>query len=274
MKKYLDFKHKFNSDCLANGRDPSVYAQIISHVLNCTYNQVFFSLSKEIEPDKLEQMEAIASRYLAGEPIQYILGYTYFHHLKLEVNKDVLIPRFETEELVAKVLKQHGEAYLKVLDIGTGSGCIAAAIKENRPTWQVSASDISKAALEVAKKNFKNLNLDINTYLSDFLKDIKDDFDIIISNPPYISPYDNEVDKEVFDNEPHLALFTSDEEGIEAYKTILTQLKDRDFQEIYFEFGYQQKEALIGLLKFLNYTHYEFYQDISRHDRILRVYKS
>jgi len=274
MKKYIDFRNKFKTDCLVHGRDFSVFKTILSHALDCPYDRVLFCLDEPISKENESLLEAISKRYLEGEPIQYILGYTYFYGLKIMIDQNVLIPRFETEELVDLVLKEHKEDKLRVLDLGTGSGCIAAAIKANRPSWDVYASDISDFALEVAKKNFKNLNLDIKTYQSDFLKDIKDDFDIIISNPPYIYQEDKEVDKEVRDYEPSLALFTPDFDGIDSYRKILEQLKGRTFKDIYFEFGYKQKEALEGLLVTLNYRSYEFKGDINNKNRFLKVYTS
>ena len=274
MKKYLDFRNKFKTDCLVYGRDFSVFKTILSHVLDCPYDRVLFYLDEPISEENLERLEEITKRYLEGEPIQYILGYTYFYGLKIMVDQNVLIPRFETEELVALVLDEHKEEHLRVLDLGTGSGCIASAIKANRPLWDVYASDISSLALEVAKKNFKNLNLDVKTYQSDFLKDIQEDFDIIISNPPYIYREDKEVDQEVRDYEPSIALFTSDLDGIDSYRKILEQLKDKTFKEAYFECGYKQKEALKGLLLTLNYRSYEFKGDINNKNRFLKVYTS
>ena len=274
MKKYLDFRNKFKTDCLVYGRDFSVFKTILSHVLDCPYDRVLFYLDEPISEENLGRLEEISKRYLEGEPIQYILGYTYFYGLKIMVDQNVLIPRFETEELVALVLDEHKEEHLRVLDLGTGSGCIASAIKTNRPLWDVYASDISSLALEVAKKNFKNLNLDVKTYQSDFLKDIQEDFDIIISNPPYIYREDKEVDQEVRDYEPSIALFTSDLDGIDSYRKILEQLKDRTFKEVYFECSYKQKEALKGLLLTLNYRSYEFKGDINNKNRFLKVYTS
>ncbi len=170
--------------------------------------------------------DEIISRLNLGEPVDYILGYTYFYGLKIEVSKDTLIPRPETEELVELILKENQtRSGLKVLDIGTGSGCIALALKSKLLDAEVTALDVSSAALEIAQKNSVHLDLNINLLQLDMLNKKQwsqlGNYDIIVSNPPYI-PQEEKKDMttSVLDYEPHLALFVENDPFI-FYKQIL-----------------------------------------------------
>lgn len=187
----------------------------------------------------------IIDKYIYDKiPIQYILGYAYFYGYKFKVNKDVLIPRPETELAVDKAIEIIREKnYSKVLDIGTGSGAIALSIALKYPNIQVVASDISVYALDVAKENAKVLNVNnVQFVISDMFNNITNKYDLIISNPPYIG-YDeiDEIDEIVYKNEPHLALFTSDN-GVYYYKEIIKNLDKflNDNGTIIFEIGYKQ----------------------------------
>lgn len=168
------------------------------------------------------------ARLQQGEPVAYILEKTTFYHLPLRVNQDVLIPRPETEELVDWILKTFASRTdLRLIDIGTGSGAIALAIKHHQPLWQVTATDISEAALKVAQDNAKTLELDIQWYLGDGLspllsQDSPPTFDVIVSNPPYVAS-ESLLDDSVKTYEPHLALLASP--PIYFYQHYLTQAK-------------------------------------------------
>ena len=191
----------------------------------------------------------IIDKYIYDKiPIQYILGYAYFYGYKFKVNKDVLIPRPETELAVDKAIEIIREKnYSKVLDIGTGSGAIALSIALKYPNIQVLASDISVYALDVAKENAKVLNVNnVEFVISDMFSNITNKYDLIISNPPYIG-YDeiDEIDEIVYKNEPHLALFTSDN-GVYYYKEIIKNLDKflNDNGTIIFEIGYKQGNVI------------------------------
>lgn len=170
--------------------------------------------------------DEINTRLNLGEPVDYILGYTYFYGLKIEVSKDTLIPRPETEELVELILNENQtRSGLKILDIGTGSGCIALALKSNLVNAEVTALDVSDAALEIAKRNSVHLDLNINFILLDMLNEKLwsqlGNYDVIVSNPPYI-PQEEKKDMttSVLDYEPHLALFVENDPLL-FYKQIL-----------------------------------------------------
>lgn len=197
------------------------------------------------ESDKalLEEIAATLSRHF---PVQYYLGYAYFQELTLAVSPDVLIPRQETEELVELILSQNTSETLRILDIGTGSGAIALALKKQRPNWDIVASDISEKALQIAKQNATNLNLAINLVQSDLFSQISGDFDIIVSNPPYIAEEDcDEVGINVLTYEPHTALF-ADDAGYALYNKIISQAPTflRENGRLYFEIGYKQGKII------------------------------
>ena len=179
-------------------------------------------LKKYLPKDKYE--EGIR-QYKEGKPLQYIVGTAPFYDLTLKVNKDVLIPRFETEYLVEKTInyaKKYFSNKINILDIGTGSGAIAISLKKHLDS-NVTASDISAKALEIAKENAINNNAKITFIKSDIFENINGKFDIIISNPPYIA-YDEEIEDIVKNNEPHIALYAKDN-GLYFYKKIINQAK-------------------------------------------------
>ena len=183
-------------------------------------------------------------------PAQYILGYEDFHGLRLAVDERVLIPRPETEELVDLILAENSGANLSVLDIGTGSGAIAISLKHSQPSWKVTGSDISTDALALAQENAKNHQLDMTFVESDVFSQIAGKFDIIVSNPPYISREDeDEVGINVLASEPHTALF-ADEDGLAIYRQIIQQASQHLTPQgkLYFEIGYKQGDALKNLL--------------------------
>lgn len=202
------------------------------------------------EEDNLE--EAI-KRLENGEPVQYIVGDVDFYGNIIKVNKNVLIPRRETEELVEKTVnyikKYINKQSVDILDIGTGSGCIPISIAKLVPNSNVSAVDISPEALEVAKENAKINNVDINFIQSDLFANVNQNFDCIISNPPYIRR-DEEIMDIVKNNEPHLALY-ADDEGLYFYKEIIksaSKFLNEKFV-IGFEIGEEQGNDIVNIAK-------------------------
>lgn len=201
-------------------------------------------LKKYLPSDKLEDG---IKRLNNGEPVQYIVGNVDFYGYKINVNKNVLIPRFETEELIFKtinLIKKNLNENIKVLDIGTGSGCISIALKKEIPGLDITAVDISEDALVVAKNNALENNCEINFIKSDLFNNIDDKYDLIISNPPYIS-YDEQIMNIVKKNEPHLALYAKNN-GLYFYEEIIKNSSNylNDKNIIAFEIGYLQANEI------------------------------
>ena len=220
-------------------------------------------------------LEMAKKRLENGEPIQYIVGNVDFYHSKFKVNKNVLIPRFETEELVDKTIKYIKEylpGNLDIADLGTGSGCIAISLKKELGC-NMDAVDISKDALEVAKENALDNKVDITFYEGDFLDPLNKKYDVIISNPPYIS-YDEEIMEVVKKNEPHLALY-ADNEGLACYETILKNVKKylKEKSMIAFEIGYMQGEQIKNMIfKYLPEAEVKIEKDLSGKDRFVFIF--
>ena len=194
-------------------------------------------VSKEIEDEYKKKVDLVKVK----NPIQYVIGNVNFYGNIFEVNKNVLIPRFETEELVENTLYYINNYFnpydLSIIDLGTGSGCIGITLKKKLPKSDVTLVDISSKALEVARKNATNLDANVNIIENDMLNGLTDKYNIIISNPPYIKT-DEEIEDIVRDNEPHLALYGGID-GLDYYKQILESAKSRvkDYYLIAFEIG-------------------------------------
>lgn len=203
-------------------------------------------LEKYLEPDKLEEG---LKKLEQGIPVQYIIGNMDFYGFNFDIDSRVLIPRFETEELVERTfnyLKEFNNN-LNIIDLGTGSGCIAITLKKLLPSSNVTAVDISNDALEVSKSNAKKLDADVNFIQSNMLNNVTGKYDCIISNPPYIA-YDEEIMEIVKNNEPHLALY-ADNNGLYFYEDILkkcSKFLNNKFL-IAFEIGQTQGEAIKDL---------------------------
>lgn len=194
-------------------------------------------------------LEEAKKKLAAGLPVQYIVGNVDFYGITLKVNEDVLIPRFETEELVSKVI-QYSSHFKNpsIVDIGTGSGAIAITLKK-KLTSSVTATDISKKALNVAKENALENNVSINFKEGNLLEPLTEKYDIVVSNPPYIA-YDEEIMDVVKNNEPHLALYAPNN-GIYYYEEILKNIKKylNDKYLIAFEIGESQGKKIQELSK-------------------------
>lgn len=208
---------------------------------------------KEHSKDNIISKEEVIKRLEKGEPIQYILGEVNFYGYPIKVSRHVLIPRFETELLVEKTLNKINKYFknenIDILDMGTGSGCIAISLKHNLPSSNIFALDISKEALSIAKKNALDNKTNI-TFIESDMTTYKDKlYDVIISNPPYIS-YEEPIMELVKNNEPHLALYAKDN-GLYFYKKIIDNIKyiTKDKYLICFEIGYNESTAIVDYAK-------------------------
>ena len=248
----------------------------------CNDENINLYLEKDNEARKsiVDKYESGVKRLIEGEPLNYVLGYSYFYGYRLKVDEAVLIPRFETEELVGRVLSGYDEYFkdqkINLADVGTGSGAIAIALKKEEDNLNVYASDISKEALEVAILNAQNNQADIRFFEGSMLKPLIENnikLDILVSNPPYIRN-DEVVEHSVRDYEPNVALFGGDD-GLKFYRMIFEDahkvLKERSM--MFFEMGYDQKENLTALAReFFPSADINVYKDINNKDR-MRVIK-
>ena len=212
-------------------------------------------------------------------PIQYILGVTHFYGLEFEVNSAVLIPRPETEELVDWIVQKskikNQKSKLKILDIGTGSGCIAIALAKNLPNAQVFALDVSEQALATAKTNAELNQVTIQFLHQSILEteNLCQQFDVIVSNPPYVRELEKqEIKKNVLDNEPHLALFVEDNDALIFYRKI-AQLAQKNLNpqgQLYFEINQYLGQEMLDLLREMGFKNSELRQDIYGNDRMIQ----
>lgn len=226
-----------------------------------------------------EKIEDILSRLSNNEPIQYILGEAYFYGMDLHVDKSVLIPRQETEELVDLIVKQWGDRNdLRVLDIGTGSGAIAIALSRNLPFSKVTAIDISPEALMIAKGNAEKMKARISFREADVFdfQPMMESFDIIVSNPPYIDESEKgEMEANVLDYEPHRALFVPDDNPLIFYSRIATIAADALTAggALYFEINPRHCEELKALLRNEGFSDIEAIKDIHGKERFISARK-
>jgi release factor glutamine methyltransferase len=213
-------------------------------------------------------------------PIQYLLETTSFFGLDFEVNKNVLIPRPETEELVQWILDSNLKSEkLKILDIGTGSGCIAISLAKNLPKAEVFAIDVSETALEIATKNAKQNEVQITFLAQNILEtqDLDQQFDIIVSNPPYVRNLEKEaIKKNVLDYEPHLALFVEDHDALIFYRKISElALKNLSVQgQLYFEINQCLGTPMVDLLRNQGFQNVELRKDIYGNDRMTKAIRT
>ena len=244
---FKDFEEKL----IVQGEEAESLSFVYRSLKNLSFTDFIFTLQQEVTEEEKQFVEEIYQKLAAHIPAQYIIGHADFFGMKLKVDERVLIARPETEELVDLILTENPEKNLKVLDIGTGSGAIALALAKNRPDWSVTAADISQDALDLASENAYAQNLNLSFIKSDCFSEISSKYDIIVSNPPYISREDQEeVDLNVLHSEPHLALF-ADEDGLAIYRRIAEDSKDylNDGGKIYLEIGYKQGQSVPDLFR-------------------------
>ena len=241
----------FEEELIRQGEEAESLSFVYRSLKNLSFTDFVFTLQQEVTEEEKQFVKEIYQQLAAHKPAQYIIGQADFFGMQLKVDERVLIPRPETEELIELILDENPETNLSVLDIGTGSGAIALALAKNRPNWSVVAADISQDALDLASENAKNQKLNIFFKKSDCFAEISEKYDIIVSNPPYISREDeSEVGLNVLHSEPHLALF-ADEDGLAIYRRIAEDATDylKDGGKIYLEIGYKQGQSVPDLLR-------------------------
>ncbi|WDF62571.1 peptide chain release factor N(5)-glutamine methyltransferase [Flavobacterium sp. KACC 22763] len=243
--------------------------------------QIDLALNHELMFDEndFEIWDELLKQLKKEVPIQYLLGKTNFYGLDFEVNENVLIPRPETEELVEWIINENAtpdkSKKIRILDIGTGSGCIAISLAKNLPNAEVVAIDVSKKAIETAKRNAVQNNVEVTFVLLDILKEeeLKCQFDIIVSNPPYVRNLEKEeIKKNVLDYEPHLALFVEDNDALIFYRKIASLAKNALLEKgkLYFEINQYLGKEMIDLLEGMSFQNVELRKDIYDNDRMLK----
>lgn len=260
-------------------KETSAAFLILQYVSGFSASELYVKIKDEVSSELINKFNLKFDEYLIhNKPVQYITGTSCFYGYDFIVNKDVLIPRYETEELVENLLYRYDKYFkgltVNVADIATGSGCIGISLALEEPNMNVVLSDISFDALEVAKANAHKFNANVNIIQGDMLTPFKGmKFDIVVSNPPYI-PIDEEVMTLVKDNEPEIALFGG-HDGLKFYRVILANVKDilNDKAIIAFEHGYDKKNEMIELAKtYFPESDVEVIKDLEGKDRMTFIY--
>jgi release factor glutamine methyltransferase len=256
----------------------SIIYIVLEHVFNISRLDVIVEKEINAGVEQIDLIEEIIFKLNSHHPIQYITGKSEFYGLKLELSPGVLIPRPETEELVDLIIKENNKPSLKVLDIGTGSGCIAITLKKFLKNSELYAFDIDETALKIAVQNACINNVKINFLQLDIFNDLLDyhTFDIIVSNPPYVLEKEKkDMKKNVLWFEPASALFVPDHDPLKFYKRI-TEISQRLLKSggaLYFEINERYGHNIKNLLMKNNYLQIEVLQDFQSKDRFIKGVK-
>jgi len=253
---------------------------LISKISGLSLTGIIVNKNTNFSVEQRELLNSFIEKLKLFTPIQYILGETSFMDLKFEVNEAVLIPRPETEELVEWIIQSNSgnEGELKILDIGTGSGCIAVSLQKHLKQASVTAFDISQNALNIARRNAISNGVSVSFRQFDILSDNTDDFsfDLIVSNPPYIpEPEKKDILPNVLHFEPHIALFVPENDPLLFYRKII-QFACHYLSpggQLYFEIHRDRGQEITALLKNYDFTEIELRKDISGNDRMVKAIK-
>ena len=247
---------------------------LLAILLNVNSLELLLMLDKEVDDDTVNKYQEQVLMVKDNVPIQYVIGNVDFYGNKFIVNKNVLIPRFETEELVEntiQLIKENFKNSVNIIDLGCGSGCIGLSLKKKLDNVNVTLLDISKDALEVAKENANLLNCDVSFIESDMWDNVNGKFDVIISNPPYIRN-DEEIEDIVRDNEPHLALYGG-VDGLDLYrkirKDLLNHVNNRFLVAL--EIGDMQNDAVTNIFSDIDGVSIISKKDLQGRDRMVFV---
>ena len=258
--------------------NPKLEAELLlAHVLELDRMKLYLQLDRPLTKNERESYKLLLRRRVEGEPVSYILGYRDFYRHRFVVSPAVLIPRSDTEVLVELVSKAAFQMNApRILEVGTGSGCIAISLASEVPTSTVVAWEICTQALDVARQNMAEISVQNLTLLQrDALADgvfQGDVFDIIVSNPPYVAKYEVELmSRETINYEPKLALFSGDDDGLAFYEVFArqSQVALREGGKIFLEIGLNQAAKVAELLKDANWRKIEIVKDLAGHDRVV-----
>lgn len=253
----------------------------IDHLWNFSRIDYMLNSRDNLNNNQIKEASEFISQLKTGAPIQHIIGYTEFFDLNFKVDKNTLIPRPETEELVSLILNKHNNSPKTLLDIGTGSGCIPISLKYHRKDWNIYSCDISEDALKIAKQNAKDLAVEVGFIHTDILK-FKEysnfpNCDIIVSNPPYVTQTEKTLmHQNVLNHDPHLALFVPDSKPLMFYEAI-TEFASINLNAngwLYFEINEAFGNEMIALLNSFGFINIELIKDINGKNRIIYGQKS
>ena len=250
---------------------------IFEHLLNYTKTDILINNNTKLSKSAFFQIKEFIYQLRSFKPIQYILGESWFFDLKLEVSPDVLIPRQETEELVKWVIDTTGRNSVKVLDIGTGSGCIGIALALNLPFSEIVATDISEKAISLAERNAQLCGAGIEFILEDIFTPVivkSGKYDIIVSNPPYVTESEKLLtDKNVLHYEPVAALFVPDHQALIYYEAIVALAREvlNPGGRLFFEINESKLAEIEQLLKRQMFSNVELRKDINGKYRMARA---
>ena len=250
---------------------------ILSTLLDINPLELTINLQKVVDEEIINKYKKVIHYLQEGKPIQYALSNACFYGYDFFVNEYVLIPRFETEELVYYTLGYIKKYFDKpdILDMCAGSGCIGLSLKKENPKINLTLADISEKALEVLKINKNRLNISCDVILSDLFENISSKYDVLVANPPYIA-YSDEVDKVVKDNEPEIALY-ADNNGLAIYERMFSSCEEylNERYMIAIEIGSSQKDSVINIInKYLKDVEIIALKDASNRDRMVFVFKN
>lgn len=280
LSEFKIFFKKSLSEIYPSTEIDSFFFLLVDEYLNLKRVDTVINPQLKIDKKRLLVLKKALERLKKEEPIQYIIEQTEFYGFPFWVDKNTLIPRPETEELVEWILSEavsfEKENYLKVLDIGTGTGCIPISLAKKLPKAALSAIDVSTDALKIAKKNADLNKVDVNFIETDILEtsDLPEKFHIIVSNPPYVRELEKkEIQNNVLENEPHLALFVSDENPLIFYDKIADLAKKHLYNNgvLFFEINQYLAKETMEMLQAKGFKKTELRKDLFGKDRMIKT---
>lgn len=249
---------------------------LLTQVFGMSVVELYAGKDNSFSVNERKQLDDILVRLQKYEPVQYIIGVENFYGLIFEVDRNVLIPRPETEELVDWIIQENKDRQVRILDIGTGSGCIAISLAKHLEKAEVTSWDVSGGALQVAARNCRRNGVEVKLERKDVLQLVPtvEQFDVIVSNPPYITEKEKiEMEPNVLDWEPGVALFVPDDKPLLFYRRIAELGRDMLVSEgkLYFEINRAFAKQTIEMLEGLGYRNVELKKDISGNDRMIKA---
>lgn len=276
MQDFLNKIRKSLSEIYSDSEIVAFAFLVLENITGRSRAQILAEKELKLTESEWQDANNFINRLKNHEPIQYILGKTEFDGLKFKVTPAVLIPRPETEELVEWIIRDYStKGKIKILDIGTGSGCIAISLKKRLKNADVYALDVSDDALNLAKENAIINDADVHFVQADVLKmdDLDEKYDVIVSNPPYVLASDSRyMQHSVLDYEPNIALFVSDDNPLLFYRKIADLAKNNltENGNLYFEIHHKQGSNVVQFLQSTGFREITLRKDLSGNDRMIR----